>query len=79
MKTDLVLDQRQLKEIKLNIYYAKFLAHGTEGHNLRIISAKMAEALGFDLNEQGDLTFCDISIEFGDGVVLNIAASVFNQ
>lgn len=69
---DLVLDVRQLKEIKLNIYYTKFLAHGTDGHNLRVLQTKMAMYLGFDINPQGDLTFRDTPITFGEGVIFTL-------
>lgn len=68
----IILDLRQLKEIKLNIYYTKFLAHGTDGHNLRILQARMAMALGFDISEQGDLTFRDTPITFGEGVIFTL-------
>ncbi len=73
MKRTLVLNQRQLKETKLNLYYAKFLEHGTDGHNLRILQAQLATALGFALNEQGDLTYNDNPLPFSDGVQLTIS------
>jgi hypothetical protein len=38
-------DERQLKEINFNIVYADNFAHGTDGHNARLIVAKMAELL----------------------------------
>ena len=38
-------DDRQHKEIDYCILYAKDYAHGTDGHNMRLIIAKMAELL----------------------------------
>lgn len=38
-------DERQLKEIKFCRLYAKEFAHGTDGHNAKMIIAKMAELL----------------------------------
>lgn len=69
----LVLDLRKLKEIKLNIYYLKFLAHGTDSHNLRMLNAELAMSIGFDLNEQGDLTFRDRLIAFGEGATVTLS------
>jgi hypothetical protein len=39
------LDERQLKEIAFCIAYKNNFAHGTDGHNIRLIVAKMAELL----------------------------------
>jgi hypothetical protein len=38
-------DERQLKEIELDRLYASMYHHGTDGHNGRIIIARMAELL----------------------------------
>lgn len=38
-------DERQLKEIKFDGIYAEQFSHGTDGHNARLIIAKMAELL----------------------------------
>ena len=57
MNKGLVLDPRELKEIHHCIYYRRFLAHGTVGHNVLIIAAKVCETLGFDLNQNNQLTF----------------------
>jgi hypothetical protein len=38
-------DERQLKEINFDTIYADGFAHGTAGHNERLIIAKMAELL----------------------------------
>lgn len=43
------VDSRELKEIQHCLYYAKYLAHGTVGHNLLMLSAKAFNALGFDV------------------------------
>lgn len=47
-------DERQLKEIGFDTIYADGFAHGTDGHNARLIIAKMAELL--DLL-QSNITF----------------------
>ena len=39
------VDERQLKEINFDIIYAADFSHGTDGHNARLIIAKMAELL----------------------------------
>ena len=41
------LDNRQLKEIQLALYYRDHLQHGTEGHNAKLLLAQMADSLGF--------------------------------
>ena len=38
-------DDRQIKEIVFSIYYATEFAHGTDGHNAKMIIAKMAQLL----------------------------------
>jgi hypothetical protein len=38
-------DERELKEIKFCLLYKHQFGHGTMGHNLRIIVAKMAHIL----------------------------------
>lgn len=38
-------DERQMKEIKFDQIYAADFVHGTDGHNARLIIAKMAEML----------------------------------
>jgi len=43
-------DERELKEIRLALFYAKHLAHGTAGHNRLMLLAKTAEAMGFLLD-----------------------------
>lgn len=40
-----LFDERQRKEIKLNQLYLAEYAHGTDGHNARIIMGKMANLL----------------------------------
>lgn len=39
------LDERQLKEIAFCRVYKDGFAHGTDGHNIRLIVAKLAELL----------------------------------
>lgn len=43
---------REMREIKLALFYAK-MAHGTAGHNRLMLIAKMADAFGieFDFGE----------------------------
>lgn len=50
MKTDLVLDDRELAEIHHAIYYRRYLLHGTAGHNQLMLLGKLAEAMGFYLD-----------------------------
>lgn len=38
-------DERQRKEIAFCLVYADDFAHGTDGHNIRLIVAKMARLL----------------------------------
>jgi hypothetical protein len=38
-------DERELKEIKFCLLYKRQFSHGTMGHNVRIIVAKMASIL----------------------------------
>lgn len=38
-------DERQLKEIDFAVLYAEKFAHGTDGHNAKMIIAKMADML----------------------------------
>lgn len=39
------LDERQLKEIAFDVIYAEQFSHGTEGHNARLVIARMTELL----------------------------------
>jgi hypothetical protein len=48
-------DERQLKEIKFNKMYAEFFHHGTDGHNLRMIVARMAKVLDEIENQISEL------------------------
>jgi hypothetical protein len=57
MKQDLVLDERELKEIQHCLYYRGNLAHGTVGHNLLMLVGKMAEAMGFEIDQTGVMMF----------------------
>lgn len=63
MKTDLVLDERELKEIHHSLYYRANLAHGTVGHNLLMLVGKMAEAMGFEIDPTGFLLFDGSDLE----------------
>ena len=45
-------DEREQKEIRLALFYANNLAHGTAGHNRLMLLAKMAGALGFYLGNE---------------------------
>lgn len=42
-------DERQRKEIAFCLVYADDFAHGTDGHNIRLIVAKMAKLLDMGL------------------------------
>lgn len=44
------LDERQLKEVEFSRIYATQFSHGTDGHNAKLIIARMAQLL--DLIEQ---------------------------
>lgn len=57
MKKDLILDERELKEIHHAVYYRDVLAHGTVGHNMLMLIGKMAEAMGFEVDVTGVLMF----------------------
>jgi hypothetical protein len=41
----ILMDERQQKEIAFDRTYASDYSHGTDGHNARIIIARMAEIL----------------------------------
>jgi hypothetical protein len=53
MNNELVLDTRELSEIKHCLLYANECGHGTVGHNLLNLVAKLASARGFTLNYVG--------------------------
>lgn len=56
MDTPLTLTVREIKEIKHALWYEEHCNHGTVGHNLLVIVAKMARERGFFLDtasEQG--------------------------
>lgn len=55
MRKDLTFDQRELDEIHHSLYYMKVLHHGTAGHGLFMLIGKMADAIGFELDRDGDL------------------------
>ncbi len=42
-------DERQRKEIAFCLVYADDFAHGTDGHNIKLIVAKMARLLDMGL------------------------------
>lgn len=42
------LNERQIKEMYLALFYAEKLGHGTDGHNRLILIAKLARQLGFE-------------------------------
>ena len=37
------MNERALKELLFNLIYARFFAHGTDGHNARMVMAEMAK------------------------------------
>lgn len=59
MSREMSFDARELKEIKHALYYKQNLAHGTVGHNMLMLIAKMAEAAGMFLDENGVLSYDD--------------------
>lgn len=48
------MNERQLKEILYCLVYARFFAHGTDGHNSKIIIAQQAIAQGYRYAMGGD-------------------------
>lgn len=38
-------NERELKEIEYNVVYQRDFSHGTDGHNIRLIVAKMVTIL----------------------------------
>jgi hypothetical protein len=42
-------EERRLKEILLDMLYATYFSHGTDGHNARIILAAQAVQLGYSI------------------------------
>lgn len=67
MNRTFTVDSRELKEIQHCLHYAKFLAHGTVGHNLLMLNAKAFHALGFDVAGNG-LAFQGVMVDL-NGVV----------
>lgn len=57
MRKNLTFDERELKEIHHALYYREVLAHGTVGHNQLMLLGKIADALGFYLDQTGVLMF----------------------
>lgn len=52
---NLVITERELKEIHLCCLYLLKFRHGTAGHNQMMIIGKMADHLGFRLDENGGI------------------------
>ena len=50
---ELVFDERESAEIRLALFYADRLHHGTAGHNRLMLIAKMAQGLGISLTKDG--------------------------
>lgn len=59
MDNKLYLTERELKEIHHALWYERFTAHGTVGHNMLIIIAKMARHQGFWVDERGEMSIPD--------------------
>jgi hypothetical protein len=57
MKTNLVLDERELDELHHALYYRAVLHHGTIGHNQLMLLGKIAESLGFGFDQTGVFVF----------------------
>lgn len=58
MNKQLKFDNRELNEIQHAIYYAENLSHGTVGHNMLMLIAKLAKLQGFYMTG-GQLFFSD--------------------
>lgn len=69
MKKDLILDERELKEIHHAIYYKDNLAHGTVGHNMLMLIGKMADAMGFTVDQENGVLYFDGSPETKELIV----------
>lgn len=59
MDNKLRLTDRELKEIHHALWYEQFGNHGTVGHNMLILIAKMARHEGFWLDENGKMVTPD--------------------
>lgn len=46
-----LFDERQVNEIHFDYFYAEKYAHGTDGHNARMIIARMTELLDLISNK----------------------------
>jgi hypothetical protein len=57
MAKGLILDERELKEIHHALHYSEVLAHGTAGHNMLMLIAKLADAFGFHVDQTDVLMF----------------------
>lgn len=55
MINKLFLTERELKEIYHALWYERFGNHGTVGHNMLIIIAKMARYEGFWITDGGEM------------------------
>lgn len=59
----LTITQREQQEIYHAMFYVKMLNHGTVGHNMLVLIAKLAEDRGFVLDiASGDLELPDAVI-----------------
>lgn len=64
MDNKLVFTEREVKEIHHALWYERFGNHGTVGHNMLIIIAKLARHQGFWITDSGNLLAPDhIEIE----------------
>lgn len=48
----ITLTEREISEIKLCMFYAENLKHGTDGHSRMILVASLAFATGFLMDDQ---------------------------
>lgn len=55
MENILFLTEREIIEIKHCLLYRDFCNHGTVGHNLLVLVAKLAEDKGFYLGVENEL------------------------
>lgn len=62
---DLQLTGRELMEIKHSMFYANECNHGTSGHNLFILVAKLARHIGFKLEPTDGIPVFDVRVPDG--------------
>lgn len=67
-----LFDERQQKEIEFSELYSKEFAHGTEGHNAKLVIAKMSNLLNLIEETVQIATLDDTEISKMVAKILNI-------